>query len=418
MLIIFLIRGFSMKAMVYKDRHQVKLEEVENPRIDDPRHAIIRITSAAICGSDLHMYDGRTNMAKNSVFGHENMGIVVEVGEAVTSIKVGDRVVIPFNIACGFCMNCLRQMTSACLTTNPDGVGAAYGYADMGPYRGGQAEFLLVPFADFNCVKLPGTENDEFELDFLMLADIFPTGYHGCELANVQPGSTVAIFGAGPVGLLAAHSAFIRGASQVFVVDQSEERLDIARQLGAIPINFKDGDPVDQIFAIRASDPLIVESLRPGEEKMAGVMCGIDAVGYQARSDQRPEEEDPAAVLKQLIRVVNPTGSIGVVGVYMPKDKDAIDSLAQQGILKFSFGEVFFKGLTIGTGQTPVKKYVNYLRDLIISGQAKPSLIISHAVELEQVSEAYRLFDWRGVGEGKDYTKIVLKPHNHDHHSH
>jgi glutathione-independent formaldehyde dehydrogenase len=405
-----------MKAMVYKDRHQVSLEEVEDPRLEDPRDAILRVTSTAICGSDLHMYDGRTNMPKNSVFGHEIMGVIEEVGEAVTSIQVGDRVVLPFNIACGFCFNCTRGYTSACLTTNPDGVGAAYGYADMGPYRGGQAEFVRVPFADFNCVKLPGTPGDEFEEDFLMLADIFPTGYHGCELANVQPGSTVAIFGAGPVGLLAAHSAFIRGASQVFVIDQSEERLEIAKQLGAIPINFRDGDPVDQIFDIRQSDPLIAESLRPGEEKMPGVMCGIDAVGYQARSIHDPDgQEDPAAILKQLIRVVNPTGHIGVVGVYMPQDDEAVDDLAQQGILKFSFGEVFHKGLTIGTGQTPVKKYVHHLRDLIIAGQAKPSLIISHSVELEHVSEAYRLFDWRGVGEGSDYTKIILKPHGHEH---
>jgi len=407
-----------MKAMVFKGPHKIAVEDVENPHLEDPRDAILRVTSTAICGSDLHMYDGRTNMEKGRVFGHEIMGVIEEVGDAVSSIQVGDRVVLPFNIACGFCFNCVRGMTSACLTVeNPDGVGAAYGYASQGPYQGGQAEYVRVPFADFNCLKLPGTPGDEFEEDFLMLADIFPTGYYGCELAQVQPGSTVAIFGAGPVGLLAAHSAFIRGASQVFVVDQSEERLAIAEQLGAIPINFREGDPVQQIFDIRRANPLITESLRPGEEKMPGVMCGIDAVGYQARSTDDPDhQEDPSIVLQQLIRVVNPTGHIGVVGVYMPQDQEAIDNLAKQGILKFSFGKVFEKGLSIAAGQTPVKKYNTYLRDLIIAGQAKPSLIISHSVELDQVSEAYRLFDWRGIGEGKEYTKIILKPeHNHYH---
>ncbi len=406
-----------MKAMVYKGEHHVELEEVEDPAIEDARDAILRVTSTAICGSDLHMYDGRTQMKKNSIFGHEIMGVIEATGDAVSSIQEGDRVVLPFNIACGFCFNCTRGYTSACLTTNPDGVGAAYGYAEMGPYRGGQAEFVRVPFADFNCLKLPGLPDDEFEEDFLMLSDIFPTGYHACELANVQPGSTVAIFGAGPVGLLAAHSAFIRGASQVFVVDHSTERLAIAEKLGATAINFTEGDPVEQIFEARRSNPLIIDSFRPGEDKMMGVMCGIDAVGYQARSIEHPNEtEDSTAVIKQLVRVVNPTGHIGVVGVYMPNDPGASNSKAKKGIFDLPWGDIFNKGLTIGTGQTPVKKYNAFLRDLIIAGRAKPSLIISHKVELDAVSEAYRLFDWRGIGEGSGYTKIILKPDQHHNH--
>lgn len=402
-----------MKAMVYQGNHRVAVKEVEDPIIEDSRDAILRVTSTAICGSDLHMYDGRTEMKKGSIFGHEIMGVIDEVGQAVTSIQKGDRVVLPFNISCGFCFNCTRGYTSACLTTNPDGVGAAYGYAGMGPYRGGQAEYVRVPFADFNCLKLPGLPGDEFEEDFLMLADIFPTGYHACELANVQPGCTVAIFGAGPVGLLAAHSAFIRGASQVFVVDQSEDRLAIAEKLGAIAINFTDGDPVEQIFEARRDNPLIMDSFRPGEEKMIGVMCGIDAVGYQARSIEHPEElEDSTAVIKQLVRVVNPTGHIGVVGVYTPKDPGASNAKAKKGIFDLPWGDIFHKGLSIGTGQTPVKKYNAFLRDLIIAGRATPSLIISHEVELENVTEAYRLFDWRGIGEGSEFTKIILKPNN------
>lgn len=397
--------------MVYQGEHQVAVKDIENPKLEDSRDAILKITSTAICGSDLHMYDGRTNMKKGSTFGHEIMGIIEEVGEAVTSIKKGDRVVLPFNISCGFCFNCTRGLTSACLTTNPEGVGAAYGYAGMGPYKGGQAEKVRVPFADFNCLKLPGKPGDKFEDDFLMLADIFPTGYHACELANVQPGSTVAIFGAGPVGLLAAHSAILRGASQVFVVDQSEKRLEIAEKFGAIPINFTDGDPVEQILEIRKKNPLIMGSFRPGEEKMLGVMCGIDAVGYQARSVENPEKkEDSTATIKQLARIVNPTGYIGIVGVYMSEDPGAKNSEEKQGIFNLPLGELFKKGITIGMGQTPVKKYNAFLRDLIIAGRAKPSLIVSHRIELDQLENAYRQFDLRGIGEGKDYTKIILKP--------
>ena len=179
----------------------------------------MQVTSSAICGSDLHMYEGRTAAKPGIVFGHENLGIVVEVGDAVATITKGDRVVMPFNVACGFCKNCLAGYTGFCLTVNPGFAGGAYGYVAMGPYRGGQAEYVRVPYADFNCLKLPvGTEH---ETDFIMLADIFPTGYHGCELAQVSPGESVAVYGAGPVGLMAAYSAFLRGASKVFVVDRS-----------------------------------------------------------------------------------------------------------------------------------------------------------------------------------------------------
>lgn len=399
-----------MKAVVYKDNHEMVVENVPNPKIEEPRDAIIKVTSTAICGSDLHMYDGRTSMKKDAIFGHEIMGVVHDVGAAVTSIKKGDRVVLPFNISCGMCFNCCRGMTSACLFTNPDGVGAAYGYAEMGPYWGGQSELVRVPFSDFNCLKLPGEPGDKFEDDFLMLADIFPTGYHACVLANVQPGSTVAIFGAGPVGLLAAHSAFIRGASQVFVVDKSKERLKVAKKIGAIPIDLTAGDPAEQIFEIRRNNPLIIGSLRPGEEKMKGVMCGIDAVGYQAVDVENPKQDDPTAVLKQLVKVVNPTGTIGIVGVYMPNDPGGKDEKAKKGIYDFPIGELFSKGLALATGQTPVKQYNAYLRDLIIAGVAKPSIIISKHIDLDEAPEAYEKFDKRGEDDGSHYTKVVINP--------
>ncbi len=397
-----------MKALIFKENYQIKLEKIPKPVIEQPRDAIVKISSTAICGSDLHMYDGRTNMEKDTVFGHEIMGVIEEIGDAVTSLKKGDRVVMPFNISCGMCLNCAQGLTSGCLMVNPDGVGAAYGYADMGPFDGGQAEFVRVPYADFNCLKLPGKPGDALEDDFLLLSDIFPTGYHACELANVQPGSTVAIFGAGPVGLLAAHSAFLRGAAEVFVVDQSEPRLKIAKKFGAIPINFSKGDPAEQIFKIRAKNRLAQESLRPGEEKLKGVMCGIDAVGYQAISHTN-NKEDPTAVLNQLIKVVNPGGFIGVVGVYMPKDPKGKTPKLKQGKLELPFGELFSKGLTIATGQTPVKKYNVFLRDLIIAGKARPSMIISNRIPIEKAPKAYQKFDQRGMGKGKEVTKVVIK---------
>ncbi len=399
-----------MRAVVYKDSHQVAVEDVSNPQIEDSRDAILRITSAAICGSDLHMYDGRTNIKAGTVFGHENMGIIEEVGKDVKFIKKGDRVVLPFNISCGTCLNCTRGETSACLTANPEGVSAAYGYAEMGPYRGGQADFLRIPFADFNCLKLPGKAGDEYENDFLMLADIFPTGYHACELAKVGPGSTVAIFGAGPVGLLAVHSAFIRGASEVYIIDHSEARLNLAEKFGATPINFEKGDPAEQIFALRKQNSLAQETLREGEDKMPGVMCGIDAVGYQALDLSDPLKENPSGIIKQLIKVVNPTGAIGIIGVFVSEDKEAEDPKAKEGVLEIPWGEIFKKGLTIGMGQTPVKKYNILLRDLIIANRAKPGRIISHEISLDQASEAYQLFDLRGMREGKEVIKIVLKP--------
>lgn len=399
-----------MKAVVYRGKKDVAVEEVPDPILEDPRDVIVKVTSAAICGSDLHVYDGRTDAEEGTVLGHEIMGVIDEVGEAVSSVNMGDRVVLPFNISCGLCMNCLRGYTSACLTTNPENPGAAYGYPDMGPYQGGQAEYVRVPFADFNTIKLPGTPGDEYENDFLMLADIFPTGYHATELAGVEPGTSVAIYGAGPVGLLAAHSAIVRGAAEVYVVDRSEERLDMAERIGATTINFEDGDPTEQIKEIRRTDPLIQESFKPGEEKMEGVMCGIDAVGYQALNTQDPSEEDSMAVMKQLVEIVNPTGSIGIVGVYRPSDPEGVTRANREGMFEFPLGKAFAKGLSVRMGQTPVKKYANHLRNLIISGRAKPGMIVSHTLPLEDAPEAYELFDFRGVGEGSDYTKIVLNP--------
>jgi glutathione-independent formaldehyde dehydrogenase len=377
-----------MRAVVYKEPFKVAVENVPDPQIQHPNDVMVRITSSCICGSDLHMYEGRTAAKPGIVFGHENLGIVEEVGSAVATIKKGDRVVMPFNVACGFCKNCQAGFTGFCLNVNPGFAGGAYGYVAMGPYTGGQAELLRVPYADFNCLLLP--PGKEHEADFALLADIFPTGYHGCELADVRPGETVAVYGAGPVGLMAAYSALLRGASRVFVVDRVQARLDKAKEIGAIPINFDRGDPVAQI-----------KDQTEGE----GTDKGVDAVGYQAVASGGGREE-PAAVLNAVIQTVRPTGAIGIPGLYVPADPGGVDERAKEGSLSISFGKLFEKGLRVGTGQANVKRYNRQLRDMIISGRARPSFVVSHELPLDKAPEAYEKFDKRIEG----HTKVILHP--------
>jgi glutathione-independent formaldehyde dehydrogenase len=376
-----------VKAVVYEKPFSVAVRDVDDPQIQHPNDVLVRVTSTAICGSDLHMYEGRTAAESGIVFGHENLGIVEEVGAGVTSLSKGDRVVMPFNVACGFCKNCLAGRTGFCLTVNPGFAGGAYGYVAMGPYTGGQAELLRVPFADFNCLKLPP---NNFETDFVLLADIFPTGYHGCELAQVTPGESVAVFGAGPVGLMAAYSALLRGASKVFSVDRVPERLAKAEEIGAIPIDFTKGDPATQI-----------KEQTGGE----GTDKGVDAVGYQAQAHDASHEE-PAVVLNTLVETVRPTGMLGVPGLYVPSDPGGPDENAKHGQLLVSIGRMFEKGQRMGTGQCNVKQYNRQLRDLIIAGRAKPSFVVSHELPLEDAPSAYEKFDQRIEG----YTKVVLHP--------
>ncbi len=393
-----------MKVVTYQGVQKMSVSQKTQPKIKAPTDALLRVTTSGICGSDLHMYDGRTPLEKGTVVGHEIMGVIDEVGEAVQSIKKGDRVVLPFNIACGFCFNCHRGHTEACLVMNPEEAHAAYGYAGMGPYQGGQAEFVLVPHADFNCLKLPGKPGDEWEDDFLLLSDVFPTAYHATELAGVAPGKTVAVFGAGPVGLLSAYCALLKGASEVYVVDSISERLDIAEEFGAVAVNFTEGDPVEQIFELRKKNKGIQQAFRPGEEKMKGVDCAIDAVGYQARDDKNPDKEKATQVIENCLRVVNPTGGIGMIGVYIAPDPGAKSDQAKKGVFPFPIAEFFDKGITMGSGQAPVKKYNEYLRDLIVNGRAKPSKIVSHHIRIDDAPNAYEKFDKRIEG----YTKVLI----------
>ncbi|MEV6232206.1 glutathione-independent formaldehyde dehydrogenase [Saccharopolyspora shandongensis] len=377
-----------MKAVVYQEPYSVAINEVDRPTIQHPNDVIVRITSTAICGSDLHMYEGRTAAEPGIVFGHENMGIIEETGSGVAGLNRGDRVVMPFNVACGFCKNCMAGNTGFCLTVNPGFAGGAYGYVAMGPYTGGQAEYLRVPFADFNCLKLPA--DGSHEADFVLLADIFPTGYHGCELAQVSPGESVVVYGAGPVGLMAAYSALLRGAARVFCVDRVPERLAKAEEIGAIPIDFSAGDPVEMI-----------KEQTGGE----GTDKGVDAVGYQAQVGDGSKEE-PAIVLNSLIETVRPTGRLGVPGLYVPSDPGGPSEEAKKGMLLVSVGRMFEKGQVIGTGQCNVKRYNRQLRDMIIAGRAKPSFVVSHELSLSEAPDAYRKFDQRIEG----YTKVVLHP--------
>jgi glutathione-independent formaldehyde dehydrogenase len=378
-----------MKALVYRGPHDVRVEEVDDATIEDPTDVVIRITTTNICGSDLHMYEGRTAVEEGTVLGHENTGIVEEVGSAVSRFTVGDRVSVPFNIGCGTCKNCQTGWSSFCTRMNPiEGMdGAAYGYANMGPYRGGQAEYLRVPLADFNLLALP--QGTEFENDFTMLSDVFPTGWHGVELSGMKAGETVAVFGGGPVGLMAAHAALIKGASQVFLVDQQADRLKLAEQIGATPIDFSAGDPADQIIEATHG---------------AGTDRGVEAVGYQAHDHEG--DEHPELVLDNLVKTVRTTGGIGVVGVYVPEDPDAATEGAKEGRIGFDYGTFFTKGQSMGTGQAPVKRYNRELRDLIVAGRATPGWIVSHELSLDEAADGYDHFDKREDG----WTKVLLHP--------
>lgn len=377
-----------MRAVVYNGPRNIEVKEVPDAKIEKATDVLVKITSTNICGSDLHMYEGRTDFGSGNIFGHENLGVVIEIGKAVDRIKVGDMVCMPFNIGCGFCENCERGLTGFCLTTNPGFAGAAYGFAGMGPYSGGQAELLRVPYADFNCLVLP-PDAEEKENDYVMLSDIFPTGYHATELAGVQVGDSVVIYGAGPVGLMAAYSSIIKGASKVMVVDMHKDRLALAEKIGAIPIDDSDGSSVDQVLALTGG---------------LGADRGCECVGYQCCDHKR--HEVPNLTMNNLVKTVRATGGIGVVGVFLPEDPGAQDKLAKQGQIAFDFGQLWVKGQRFGTGQANVKAYNRRLCNLIAAGKAKPSFLISHELPLDKAVEGYENFDARKDG----WTKVVLKP--------
>ncbi|GII58085.1 glutathione-independent formaldehyde dehydrogenase [Planotetraspora thailandica] len=379
-----------MKAVVYEGPRQVHVENVPDARIERPTDVLVRVTTANICGSDLHMYEGRTDLERGRVLGHENLGVVVEVGSAVDRIAVGDTVCIPFNIACGFCANCEKGLTAYCLTTNPESgiAGAAYGFADMGPYSGGQAEFLRVPYGDFNCLVLPDDAKEK-QNDYVMLADIWPSGWHATRLASVQAGDSVVVYGAGPVGLMAAYSATLQSASKVMVVDRHPDRLAKAEEIGAIAIDDSRTSPVDQVMELTQG---------------MGADRGCECVGYQAHDPQG--HEHPNMTLNNLVNSVKFTGTIGVVGVFLPFDPGSPDDLYKEGEIAFDYGMFWFKGQTMGNGQCNVKNYNRQLCTLIHEEKARPSWVVSHELGLDDAPAGYEHFDRRDYG----WTKVVIHP--------
>ncbi|MEJ0050203.1 MAG: glutathione-independent formaldehyde dehydrogenase [Methylovirgula sp.] len=377
-----------MKGLVYNGPRDVRVMDVPDAKIEKETDALVKITATNICGSDLHMFEGRTSVEKGKILGHENLGQVIAVGKAVDRVKVGDWVCLPFNIGCGFCKNCESGMTWACLTVNPGQAGAAYGYAEMGPFSGGQAELLRVPYADFNCFVLP-PDAQEKQTDYVMLTDIWPTGWHATELAGLKSGESVVIYGAGPVGLFAAYSAMIKGASQVMIVDRHPDRLRLAEQIGAIPIDDSKEDPVDAVMK---------------HTKGEGADKGCECVGWQCHDPAG--HEVPNDTMNKLVKSVRATGALGVVGVFVPQDPKSKDKLMQHGQIAFDFGLFFEKGLRMGSGQTPVKAYNRRLGALIEKGKAKPSFLVSHELSLDKAPDAYKHFDCREHG----WTKVVLRP--------
>jgi len=299
---------------------------------------------------------------------------------------------------------CAEGHTSACLTTNPGQAGAAYGYPHKGGYQGAQTELLRVPFADANCLKLPGEPGDAWEDDFVLLADAFPTGYHATGIIDIAPGDTVVVFGAGAVGLLAAYSARLRGAARVYSVDAISERLEKAGELGAIPINFLRGDPVEQIKEHQSkwrSGPAFRQ-----EKPLSGVTCAIDAIGFQARSKTDYTKEDALWVTEAIAELINPAGRVAIIGVWPAADPNGVLPSLKEGKLTVPWSKLFNKNVSIAMGRDDDKRWNRKLRDMIINGAAKPSGVVSHRFPLDRAPDAFAKFDARQDG----YVKVVLKP--------
>jgi glutathione-independent formaldehyde dehydrogenase len=394
-----------MKAVVWQDVRKVAVEDVPDAELEASTDVLMRVTSSALCGSDLHIYDGRMGEPRGMVIGHEPLGIVEDVGSAVVNVRPGDRVVVPTHICCGFCASCVAGRSAECLTNNPGAAGAAYGYPGMGGHPGTQAELVRVPFGDANCLRLPGEPGDDWEHDFVLLADAFPTGYHATELAGVSAGDSVAIFGAGAIGLLAAMCARLRGAADIYVVDCVAERLDKVGEMGFVPIDFTAGDPVEEILAHRRTARAGSSAYR-GEDPLLGVSCGIDAIGFQAQARTDTGREDPHWVTHALAQLLQPGGRLGIIGVFLDADAGAIGEPEAHGVLPIPWGSLFKKGVRIGMGRDHDERYNGRLRDLITTGQARPSTIVSHRLPLDDAPEAFRHFDERRDG----YLKVVLSP--------
>lgn len=360
-----------------------------------PHGVILRTVSTNICGSDQHMVRGRTTAPTDLVLGHEITGEVVEVGTDVEFIKVGDIVSVPFNIACGRCRNCKERKTGICLNVNPDRPGSAYGYVDMGGWVGGQAEYVLVPYADWNLLRFPDRDQAlEKILDLTMLSDIFPTGFHGCVTAGVGVGSTVYIAGAGPVGLAAAAGAQLLGAAVVIVGDLNAERLAQARSFGCETVDVSRGDPGEQIEQILG---------------VPEVDCGVDAVGFEARGHGTDAAvERPATVLNSLMEITRAGGGLGIPGLYVTGDPGGVDEAAKIGSLSIRLGLGWAKSLSFATGQCPVMSYNRSLMMAILHDKVQIAKAVNATpITLEEAPAGYADFD---AGAARKY---VLNPNGY-----
>ena len=388
-----------MRAVCWSGKESITVEQVPEPRLLNPRDAIVRVTSTAICGSDLHLYGGFVpSMKKGDILGHEFMGEVVAVGPAVENLREGDRIAVPFAIACGHCYFCMRELWSLCDNSNPNAgmaeklngyaTAGLFGYSHLyGGYAGGQAEYVRVPFADVGHVKIPDGVADE---KVLFLTDIFPTGWMAAENADITPGDTIAVFGAGPVGQFAIRSAFLLGAERVIAIESVPERLAMAAEAGAEPLDESQGE--------------VLERLREMTGGLGPDAC-IDAVGLEAHGHGpidwydklkhavRLETDRPIA-LRTAISACRPGGTLSIPGVYA-------------GFLdKLNFGAAFAKGLTLRMGQTHVHRYLAPLLEKVLSEDIDPSFVITHRVAFEDVPDAYAMFQEKRDG----CIKVVIDP--------
>ena len=385
-------------GVVFLGRNKVEVQSIDFPKMQNPagkkvEHGVIlKVVSTNICGSDQHMVRGRTTAPTGMVLGHEITGEVIEAGADVEFIQKGDLVTVPFNVACGRCRTCREQETGVCLNVNPGRAGGAYGYVDMGGWVGGQAEYVFVPYADFNLIKFPDKAQAMAKItDLTMLSDILPTGFHGAVTAGVGVGSIVYVAGAGPVGLAAAAAAQILGAAVVMIGDMNVSRLKHAESVGFTPIDLTQSENLGDLIANVVGKP--------------EVDSAVDAVGFEARAQGKNGEEAPATVLNSLMTIVRAAGGIGIPGLYVTEDPGARDDAGKTGNLKIRIGLGWAKSHRFYTGQTPVLKYNRQLMQAILHGRLPIAKIVNATViSLEDAPKGYADFD-SGVAK-----KFVLDP--------
>src|SRR5580700_1698513 len=397
----------SNRGVAYIKPGEVQVQSIPYPKLrmpksetdpfggkDAPHGVILKVVTTNICGSDQHMVRGRTTAPPGLILGHEITGEIIEKGSDVEMLEVGDLVSVPFNIACGRCRNCREGKTGICLTVNPARPGAAYGYVDMGGWVGGQAEYVLVPYADFNLIKFPNKEKALTKItDLTMLSDIFPTGYHGAVTAGVGTGSVVYVAGAGPVGLACAASCHLLGAAVVIVGDMIPERLAQAKSFGCETIDLKKDAPLaDQIAQIVGTPE---------------VDSAVDCVGFEAHGHGHDAaKEQPATVLNSVMEITRAGGSIGIPGLYVTGDPGGVDANAKVGNLGIRIGLGWAKSHSFHTGQCPVMKYNRQLMQCILNEKVHPAKACNATIiSLDEAPQGYKDFD-KGAAK-----KFVIDPH-------